>query len=115
MAKLLKDSSFENVKEEDEEEDMDVLRLFILGGEALTSIPVMDAVRFLVDRVRRSVRGVGAALTTVGFSTSLGCTFSSNRRAAAEAAALAAAVELDCCSTDWDLRNRLRVLTAGVV
>jgi hypothetical protein len=105
LARLLNDSSR---PDPEEEKDVDekllevvVLRLAIFGGEALTSMPVMEAVRFLVDRVRLlSVLDVivlagGFALSPSELS--FGWTFSS-RYLAADAAVLAPAVELT--STD---------------
>ena len=76
---------------------MDVLRLGILGGDALTSTQVVDAVRFLLPLVVIAGVALAGGLVTValGFlsAVSLGWTFSSNNRAM-EAAACAA-VELD--------------------
>jgi hypothetical protein len=93
---LLNDSSGpEEEKDVDEKLFEDVLRLAIFGGEALTSIPVVEAVRFLVDRVRLSV--VDVIDLAGGFepssTVSFGWTFSS-RYLAADAAAWAAAEEL---------------------
>ena len=71
LARLLNVSSRpdpDEEKEVDEKLEAEVLRLANLGGEALTSIPVVEAVRFLVDLVLRSSSGVVLILAS-GFES----------------------------------------------